>query len=314
MKRRLIKVIKGETGQVLPAVLVLMLIGGLLIAPSLSYASTSLNAGQIFEKKVSGLYAADAGIEDTLWCLKNDSLPSYPYQLPENVNQMQVTIEEPENKGIYALYHGDLIVVDEQRQPHYDELTVDGEMGEWEEEEEAYPYTITVTWQADPGTPEIKLREVGVRLPIGYSYQPGSASSFFEDELFSTDEPDDTGEQDQAGAYMLNWTFGTPSPYVSDPDFPGGEGPMPERTQTFYVTGDGALEGDYTWVGTHGEASIGQLGEVVGKLYRITATARPEDDEDGETTATVVADAMVYETATETEIRVILWQVNPPEE
>ena len=255
MKRRLIKVIKGETGQVLPAVLVLMLIGGLLIAPSLSYAATSLNVGQIVEEKVNGLYAADAGIEDALWKLKNDSPISGPYQLPEPVNQMAVAIDT-EDMGIYTLYAGGVLEVTAQ---HYYWLAVDGEMGEWEEAEEAYPYTITVTWQAEPGYPPIKLREVGVRLPVGYSYQSGSAAIFLAN--LSTVEPDDT--LDGAGAQMLNWEFGSPRPDVSE-----GE-PV---TQTFYVTGEEALEGDYSWVQAR-SSGIDVVGEVIGTVYRITATA-----------------------------------------
>ncbi len=264
MKRRLIEVIKGEKGQVLPVVLVLMLIGGLLIAPSLSYATTSLNVGQIVEKKVRGLYAADAGIEDALWRLKKDLSISELYHLPEEepVNQMQVTIET-EDKGIYALYFGDLIVVGESPQEHYDWLTVDGEMV-WDELEEAYKYTITVTWQpkaGEEGTPTIKLEEVGVRLPLGYSYQSGSAASFANN--LSTKKPDD--RLDGAGAQMLNWEFGSPRPRVTEGD--------PTATQTFYVTGEeGEPEGDYSWVEAQ-QPSIGIVGEVVGNVYRIKATA-----------------------------------------
>ncbi|TRZ49141.1 MAG: hypothetical protein D4S01_09175, partial [Dehalococcoidia bacterium] len=136
MKRRLIQVIKGEKGQVLPAVLVLMLIGGLLIAPSLSYASTSLNAGQVFEKKVNGLYAADAGVEYALWHIVHGiEMPGKKKKekLPENVNQLEVEVEvDPEIDGKkekpYTIYYGEL----EETGPHYDYLDVGGEMGEWE--------------------------------------------------------------------------------------------------------------------------------------------------------------------------------------
>lgn len=295
MKRRLIEVIKGETGQVLPAVLVLMLIGGLLIAPSLSYASTSLNAGQIFEKKVNGLYAADAGVEYALWYLKKFS--SLPEELPEIVvNQMQVAIDTEDTGEEYTLYKGGFVSTGDK----YYSLAVYGEL-----DEETYQYTITVAWQPASESQTISLGEVGVRLPLGYEYEPDSAFGFGDN--LSTGEPEDT--LDGAGAHMLNWTFGTPSPYVTNPEKPN---PVPERTQMFYVTGEGALEGDYTWVGTHGHVPIGTVGEIVGKLYRIKATAK----QDNKTTATVEADALVKVTEgeTETEIRVILWQVNPPEE
>lgn len=283
------QIIKGEKGQALPIVLILLGLGGLLIAPSLNYVSTSLNAGQIVEKNVSGLYAADAGVENTLWCLKN--LISPPTQLPENVNQMQVDIQT-EPKGTYTLYFGELVGVGEPPQTHYDWVTVDGEMV-WEELAEAYKYTITVTWQPQSGQPTIHLEEIGVRLPLGYSYQPGSADSF--DNNLSTGEPNVS--QDWFGVYMLGWEFPPPRPDVSQEN--------PTATQTFYVTGEGELEGDYSWV-VADPSSIGVVGEVIGTLYKITATAtRPED---GEITAKIATYVLVEPLVA---IHILSWQINP---
>ncbi|MBA7685658.1 hypothetical protein ES703_94083 [subsurface metagenome] len=295
MKRRLIKAIKGEKGQALPIVLVLLLLGGLLVAPSLSYASTSLNVGQIVEKNVKGLYAADAGVEDALWRIENDPPPSsYPdiYPLPENVNQMQVSTQT-DIIGIYTLYFGDLIVVDErpQGQEHYKWLTVAGEMV-WVEEVQSYEYTITVTRQPQADG-NISLQEIGVRLPLGYSYVLDSAADLSFADNLSTDEPDDT--LDEADAHMLNWEL---------PDFPELSYLNPTRTQTFYVIGEGSQDGDYTWVGAVRQ-DVGQVGEVIGGLYRITATATiPGDGE-----ITVMADVMWNETTGE--ITILLWQINP---
>jgi len=290
MKRRLIKAIKGESGQALPIVLVLLLLGGLLIAPSLSYASTSLNAGRIVEKNVNGLYAADAGVENALWCIKN----SFPSPGPLNINQMPVDIQT-DIIGAYTLYLGELVEV---TVPHYDWVTVEGEMV-WVEEAQAYKYTITVTWQPQSGEPTIHLEETGVRLPVGYGYQPGSAANPSFANNLSADEPDDT--LDGAGAHMLNWEFPSPRPEVSEEN--------PIATQTFYVTGEGELEGDYAWiVGQPGSIDI--VGEFIGGLYRITATATRPGDVDP--TAIVTADAMLYETGGEiTEMTILLWQINP---
>ena len=66
-KGTLKKIIKGQKGQVLPIVLVLLAIGGLLIAPTLYYASTSLKTqSQVYEFNTLELYSADSGIEDAL--------------------------------------------------------------------------------------------------------------------------------------------------------------------------------------------------------------------------------------------------------
>ena len=272
MLRFLRQIMRSEKGQALPAVLALLVLGGLTIAPTLSHASTSLNLGRIIQENVHGIYAADAGVEEALWCLGEGTSP--PEQLTENVNQTAVAIQT-EDKGDYTLYLGELIRPGE----HNEYLSVDGEIT-WDDEAEAYKCVITVVWEPDSGIPVIHLEEVGVRLPVGYGYQPGSAAGFAGN--LSTGEPDET--LDTLGAYLLNWELGTPAPSVSEAE--------PVKTQTFYITGAGALEGDYTWVVADRD-DIGAVGEITGTSYRITATAtRPGD---GKTTARIVAEVMISE-------------------
>lgn len=281
MVRLLRQMISSEKGQILPLVLALLVFGGLVIAPSLSYAATSLNSSRMLEERMNGVYAADAGVEDALWCLRNGISPSE--QLSENINQMQVAMQT-EEKGTYTLYFGELI----QPGEHNDYLDVDGEMI-WDEEAEAYKYTITAIWQPESGVPVIHLRGIGARLPIGYSYQSGSAAGFVDN--LSADEPDET--VDSVGAYLLDWEFGTPEPSVSQSN--------PVQTQTFYITGEGSQEGDYVWVLASRE-DIGAIGEITGTSYGITATAtRPGD---GKTTAKIVADVMIAETT-----YILSWQI-----
>ena len=282
------QIAKGEKGQALPIVLILLLVGVTLIAPTLDYASTNLNAGRAVKQNVRGVYAADAAVEHVLWCLRNSQEPSE--QLPESVNQMQVAIET-ENRGTYTMaYQSMMVEVSESE--HFGWLTVDGEIT-WVGPAQAYKYTITVTRQPDADG-NIKLDEVGVRLPLGYSYEPGSAAGF-EDNL-SADEPEDT--LDGAGAHMLNWEFPTPLPVVTEA--------VPEAVQEFYITGEGDQVGDYAWV-VAARDDVGTVGEFTGTLYRITATAtRPEG---GEVTAQLMADAILDEETAET--RIIYWQEKP---
>lgn len=262
--------IKGQRGYVLPLVLALLALGGLTITSSLSYAATTLNSSRIISEKTNGIYAADTGMENTLWALKNGVPPSS--QLPEAINHMQVAIQT-EAKGAYTLYFGELI----QPGEHSDYLTVSGDIV-WEESAAAYRYTITVTKQPLADATVIHLEEIGARLPPGYSYQAGSAAGFADN--LSTIEPDVT--LDGIGAYMLNWDFVTPLPSVSDSD--------PVKTQTFYIAGEGEQQGNYAWVVAN-RTDIGQVGEISGSLYEITATAtRPED---GQATARIRVDAFV---------------------
>lgn len=94
--------LKNQAGQALPMVLILLVLGGLLIVPMLSFMTTNLTAGRVIEGKTEGIYAADAGIADALWKLGNGvplfaSGPSY--LLTENgnpviINGMTVTVEK----------------------------------------------------------------------------------------------------------------------------------------------------------------------------------------------------------------------------
>ncbi len=280
--RLLKQMVNSERGQALVIVLTMLVLGGLTIAPALNYAATSLNIGQIIERGVSGIYAAEAGVEDTLWSLANTTTPSQ--QLAESINQMQVAIQT-EDTGAYTLYLDELV----QTEQHSDYLGVDGEMV-WDEGAQAYKYTITVTWQPGSGVQIIHLVEVGVRLPIGYSYQSGSAAGFVDN--LSTSEPNEI--LDESGAYMLNWELGTPSPYVS--------ADIPVQTQTFYITGEGNQEGDYTWVVANRE-DIGTVSEITGILYQVTATAT--HPESGEITATVATDVLIDGGT----IYIVSWQI-----
>jgi len=67
MKRILNKSIKDEAGQAFILALIMLLLGGLIIAPLLGFMGTGLKAGQAYEKRTAELYAADSGVEDALW-------------------------------------------------------------------------------------------------------------------------------------------------------------------------------------------------------------------------------------------------------
>jgi len=96
--------IGGQEGNVLILVLILLVVGGLILAPMLGLMSTGLIAGQVYEKKTDELYAADAGVEDACWQLKQtdpdpSKIPTTPeeppltYSLqPLNDKEIEVTI------------------------------------------------------------------------------------------------------------------------------------------------------------------------------------------------------------------------------
>jgi len=90
---------KKESGQALILVLILLLLGGLIIAPLMVFMSTGLKAGQIYEERMDEVYAADAGIEDATHKIVNDPVlqalaegDSHSYTLTEPVNEETVDV------------------------------------------------------------------------------------------------------------------------------------------------------------------------------------------------------------------------------
>jgi len=103
---------RDEQGRVMMLVLVLLVVGGLMLAPLLGLMSTGLAAGQVYENSTDGLYAADAGVEDALWNIQQGvaELPgpacgggdpnywSYPMTDDVNGRHVEVTITYVNNQ------------------------------------------------------------------------------------------------------------------------------------------------------------------------------------------------------------------------
>jgi len=88
------RLLKGEAGQVLPLALILLVLGGLLVVPTLSLMSTNLNANRQIDTANSELYAADAGVEEVMWNIKyvpGFQLPAVGGQKPVLVPQINGT-------------------------------------------------------------------------------------------------------------------------------------------------------------------------------------------------------------------------------
>ena len=111
---KLIKEInENESGQTFILVLIMLLLGGLIIASLLGYMSTGLNVGRVYEERMAELYAADSGVEDALWQIKTvpDDLPqtegaSWTYSITDvndkEVNPVIITYVDEEEE-IYKI-------------------------------------------------------------------------------------------------------------------------------------------------------------------------------------------------------------------
>ena len=92
MKTYMNRAMRNEKGSVFIIVLVLLVVGGLVLAPLLGLMSTGLVSGTVYEESMHLYYAADTGIEDAIWKIvydppeweTNDDPPdSYVYRYPE---------------------------------------------------------------------------------------------------------------------------------------------------------------------------------------------------------------------------------------
>ena len=165
IKKQVTDLIRKENGMVLPSVLIMFAIGGLMVVPSVSYIATSLNAGTMAKTEFQGILVADAGIEDALWKIENETPATFPYSYElTNINacSVDVTIDEIDTlagEEITATgHHAEWFVIDEL-------VTYDAGI---------YSYSLSAT---NNGSGNIKIVKILIDLPSGVEYVPSSTSS-----------------------------------------------------------------------------------------------------------------------------------------
>jgi hypothetical protein len=273
---------KNEKGQALILVMVLMLLSALIIGPLLQYMSTGIYAGKVFEKKADELYAADAGIEDALWQIRNDKVddlfqsysPAYDiydyftdnwtYALSEQINGKDVNITI-ENVWIPK----DINAPDKTTARNIIQsakLVVTGTVSDPINRQ----YRIKITYYPGAGE-DLRVQKVGIWLPPGFDYVTGSCNLGTNPaEEYYSPNPAITIH---AGGKAVVWSF----TLVSFEDFPGvnpGDFPM-ESNITFNFTSNQpnrSLEA-LPWITTSGVLDIPYSWDADIKIFRITSVA-----------------------------------------
>jgi len=287
MKIVLKKSIKDETGQALILVVILLLVGSLIIAPLLGFMSTGLLAGQVFEKKMGGLYAADAGVEDALWQLINNPPASYPYSysLPD-VNEMLVSILIEEVTTFYVLDVGE-----GGTHNYYFELEgiYLGYTGG------VHSYRLRLTNKTNS---PVKVERIIVSYSNELSYLSGLTDEDTEGLKSGSFELFDQEYIYLDSTTILTWEFTPPRPEIEaapDPD----NGDYTTVTCTFELVGPEDAAG-VTVLLVAAREDIGAVWEY--KPFRITATAQADDG------STVVIEAGVLQ-GTDT-VLVESWEIS----
>ncbi len=277
MKKWLSLLKLGESGQAMLAVLALIALGGFLVIPVLNFSSTSVKTTQMFEKKLDGLYAADAGVEDALWIIKNDPPTSFPYSYQlTNLNGMTVDV-----------------VINEVTTIAGEEM---GESGSHEDYIEIiklvtydsgiYDYTMSVS---NNGTGNIKIAKILIDFPPDLEYVIGSTGG----DLIS-EEPNVTG----------NPTIGITVVWLPSPPYPS----IPEGG-TKYLTFQ--LSGPPDIIGVEGHGIVQATRQDVGTVWDSTSYPHSIVSQAKDSTDTVVAAIKVGVWAGSGQLDISCWQVNP---
>jgi hypothetical protein len=222
MKRMLKRLIKTEKGQALPMVLILMVIGGLILAPTLSYTTSGLKVGQSYESMSEEFYAADAGIEDGLWQIKWDHLEDQfigyerydfgaeygPYNVSVNGIDVEIKIE-----NIWVADIGEPASLDEAKWlAGTAKLIIAGCVSA------DLTQQVKIHYTEEEGDPELFITSIGVWLPPGYSYNDDDGVCTLETWL--DDNPGVGYSRDispHKGGEAIVWTFDEPAPFTALP-------------------------------------------------------------------------------------------------
>jgi hypothetical protein len=250
------KLIKGEKGQALLVVLLVMLFGGLIFPPMLSYMSSGLKTGkEVFEERMYLSYAADSGVEDALWQVKAKQLPNLltgyeQYAYYDYSTSYEWDYDLYEEYGATGIVNDSVVDVTFQNvwmpkdisAPSISEATsiaVNGRLAVYGTMSgaSATEYQIKLLYyynNQSPSQPDydptgelLRVEKIGIWLPPGFGYN---------DTLAGVPVTPSVEVEPYKGGRAVVWTFPTPPTLKSFPLGTSSVNPI-VRTITFQFTG-----------------------------------------------------------------------------
>ncbi len=213
--------------------LIALTLGMLLITPILYYMSTGVKAATVYKGVTSELYAADAGVEYAMWCIKS----GLSVNSTISVGGIPVTI-----------------IVSQLAELPYGPVMTDTGPQSWRIQVSTAvvnngngTFTCTIT-VANVGPSTIHLVEIGTGLPDGFTYVTGSTSG-----NFTTANPSSISGDE------IYWTLDSPKLDSQE-----------SKQHIFRIQGTGTPEGYYSWAKAQ-VASIGIVSGCFG--YNIVSQA-----------------------------------------
>jgi hypothetical protein len=275
MKIAVRRLIREERGQVLILVLVLLVVGGLVIAPLLDLMGTGLKVGkEVYEDKMYQTYAADAGVEDGLWQIKHDGLAGFVgYDEYDYSSQWQYSLNESVNGyGVNVTIKNVWIpkdipapdAVTARQIIELSKLIITG--GPSVAAESTYEIKISYHWDCGEDL-LLEVNTIGIWLPPGFEYVVGSSDleKAGGEPYYSVPVIDP-----YKGGYAVVWDFAS----VRLEDFPGTGGAPMIKSFTFEYTGPEGQSPDnaVSWIDTSGVTGITYTWDADVKIYQILSS------------------------------------------
>ncbi|MFC2024775.1 hypothetical protein ACFLTJ_04325, partial [Chloroflexota bacterium] len=185
---RLLKQIRRkEDGQAYILILLFLVVGALVITPTLAFVGTGLQTGMIYENETQNLYALDSGVEHGLWEIKHNEMQTFPsyssyaYYEYDADNQWEYDIAESVNdKSLHVTVQNAWIPYD---------IPVPSPSSAANVAENANliigggatgnnKYTIKILFNPDcaEDNEDLLVQSIGVWIPPHYNYVDGSSN------------------------------------------------------------------------------------------------------------------------------------------
>jgi len=268
---------------VLSLVLLLVMIGGLALPPLLSLMMTGMKAGQMEERKTKQFYAADAGVNASLWRIQNIQLPTTPHDLNEKYWDESFYTSAYGSYTLGNIGTSDNIndnVVVYQIKPKWILEGIETPNTTQKRTPVPPPAAITVSGLQIIGNPDnrgsykiiikyndsaggLGISRIGCWLPAGYEYVLHSSSLETLNKPY-TKVPVVTPFR---GGHTVTWNYSPPLAYNSFD--PAGT----QREVTFQFTPDRKTQSEFCWLSDNLTASDKYLAWTNMKLFDITSTA-----------------------------------------
>jgi hypothetical protein len=268
------RLMRDEKGQALILTLLLLLVGSLIVTPVLNFIGTGVKSGQTYEQKDAEIYAADSGVEEALWHIRNDTLNvtlsssgydeydystpyAYPYDLFLNGKTVTVNIQNiwiPKDMSTPSPSQAKQIIDAEK-------LIIVGYPSST-----AYTYTIKIVfnWATTTERDNLRVKKIGIWLSPGFEYAGSCTLTGYSAQDISL----------YKGGQAVVWTFASP-PLLKNVGV-GRTDPLIERTFTFQYTSAEAgtiPELVSSWVDTQGVTGVTYSWDDSIRLYKIASVA-----------------------------------------